>query len=419
MCSLSLEVSSVNENIKTLRHLQQLMAAVAAAIIAFSLPHGVDAEEALSELKAVKAYDWSLYPYYVRAIGLEEDRHFTGLRIKSELKSKVLAYDACRGLAFGPGCTEVRLPFALKLPTGASTPEEYERFWAASPEVFYPQFEQLRDIPQQPAVLRLWSFVVWLTDPRFACKRFGVGDPDCYYDPVEEFSSLQGVIRLQMSNTEYESKGLGQEMALLPLSTNLTSKFYYFKSTPAEWMSTIGNPLGLTLSKDKAELNKTKAEFSKAKAFWNQIQSKPLSQAIEFLQQRKEAADKELSLLGLSVDRDVVLVAGPVLLLALLFFFIVHLEQALRASSDKNVEVFWVGGITGPRASILNLSILLLPIVAILCLQHRANLESGFGYWMMVAAVGATTGSAYRCIAGLDAFQEASRRSKRLDEFPE
>jgi|SRR4051812_37891162 hypothetical protein len=80
---------------------------------------------------------------------------------------------------------------------------------------------------------------------------------------------------------------------------------------------------------------KSSVVFPKLKPFWERIADIGTENATLFLQERIEASTHGfLNLFGVSVDRDLVLMAGPAALFALMLFFWLHLRQV-------NVTVSW------------------------------------------------------------------------------
>jgi len=78
--------------------------------------------------------------------------------------------------------------------------------------------------------------------------------------------------------------------------------------------------------------------FPRLKPFWERIGDMGTENATLFLQERIEASTHgSLSLFGVSVDRDLVLLAGPAALSALMLFFLLHLKHV-------NTEAFWDKG---------------------------------------------------------------------------
>lgn len=80
--------------------------------------------------------------------------------------------------------------------------------------------------------------------------------------------------------------------------------------------------------------------FPKLKPFWERIADMGTENATLFLQERIEATTHgSLSLFGVSVDRDLILLAGPAVLSGLMLFFLLHLRQVNTAASWNDDEV--------------------------------------------------------------------------------
>jgi hypothetical protein len=80
--------------------------------------------------------------------------------------------------------------------------------------------------------------------------------------------------------------------------------------------------------------------FPKLKPFWERVADMGANNAALFLQERIEATTRgTLNLFGVSVDRDLILLAGPAALLALMLFFLLHLRQVNAPASWSKLEI--------------------------------------------------------------------------------
>jgi hypothetical protein len=80
--------------------------------------------------------------------------------------------------------------------------------------------------------------------------------------------------------------------------------------------------------------------FPRLKPFWERIADMGTENATLFLQERIEATTHgSLSLFGVSVDRDLILLAGPATLSALMLFFLLHLRQVNSGTPWDEGEV--------------------------------------------------------------------------------
>ena len=80
--------------------------------------------------------------------------------------------------------------------------------------------------------------------------------------------------------------------------------------------------------------------FPKLKPFWERIADMGADNATLFLQERIEATTRgTLSLFGVSVDRDLILLAGPAALFALMLFFLLHLRHVNAPATWSKYEI--------------------------------------------------------------------------------
>jgi hypothetical protein len=145
--------------------------------------------------------------------------------------------------------------------------------------------------------------------------------------------------------------------------------------------------------------------FPKLKPFWERIADMGTENATLFLQERIEATTHgALNLFGVAVDRDLVLLAGPAALSALMLFFFLHLKHANdappldHAESRSSKEYPWIACFPGWFSSAVTYGCLIgLPIGAslLLLIKHGELKETttnwGAGSTLLLIVIGGLT----------------------------
>jgi len=113
---------------------------------------------------------------------------------------------------------------------------------------------------------------------------------------------------------------------------------------------------------------KTGVVFPHSKVFWHQINQDSPDQATVFLQGELAASTRgTLSFFGISVERSLAVLAGPIVTFCVLLFLVLHLRhfRSLNLDPSEIRKYPWVGLFRGWfAATVTNISILVLPALA-------------------------------------------------------
>ena len=330
------ESKSMNEQLKALKSLQQLICLVAAAVLAFAVTtdRSKDYRAALDELEVFRKVDLKNYPVYVKRQFASQEETNRALLLKAAKQAHLTVRSS----------TVFSEPFIMDSPPlGAYIRlRDFENFITNQHqvgiylvndehEVLARLTEQLREKAQQPV-----SSI-----------------PPIATTPIPPSQSVPLTV-----TGIYANLGSGMSINDVPIadpvvlhnSPNVESlQFLLFNGLPMPpsvnfsvgcTFQPSGN-LHLALDWLKSDENgkslvdpKSGVVFPKLKPFWERIADMGTENATLFLQERIEATTHgSLSLLGVSVDRDLILLAGPAVLSGLLLFFLLHLRHLNSSAS--------------------------------------------------------------------------------------
>lgn len=392
---------STEEKLKALKSLQQVICLAAAAVLAFAVTtdRSKDYQAALGELEVFRKVELNSYPAYVkRLFANQEDANRTLLakaarqahlivRNSTVLKEPVI-------MDYPPQGAYIRLRDFEKFVTAQHTVGIYlvddER------EVLTRLTEQLKQkAPQpgpttQPAPTTPIPFAV---SEMYAILGSGMA--------INNVSIADPVVLQNSPNTE-SFQFLLYNGQPLPPSVNFSVSCTFSQSKnlhPAlDWLKSDEN--GKYLVDPKSGV-----VFPKLKPFWERIADMGTENATLFLQERIEATTHgSLSMFGVAVDRDLILLAGPATLLALTLFFLLHLRQVNSGESWEEDEVKstqeypWVACFKGRLSGTVTYFCLVgLPVGSSLLLlfKHGAMAEDttygGAGLTLLLVVVGGLT----------------------------
>lgn len=328
----------MDERLKALKSLQQLICVAAAAVLAFAFTSDQSKEyrAALDELEVFRKVDLKSYPVYVkRQFATQEEANRT-LLLKAAKQAHLIVRNS----------TVFSEPFVMDSPPlGPDTRlRDFEEFVTAQHtvgiylvdderEVFTRLTEQLKGRPQQP---------VPVTQP--------VPMTEVPLTVTGVYASYGGSGGMMLNNVQMA------DPVVLHNSPNLESlQFLLFNGLPMPPSPnfTVGctfkpsDNLHLALDWLRSDENgknlvdpRSGIVFPKLKPFWERVANMGANNATLFLQERIEATTRgTLNLFGVSVDRDLILLAGPATLLALMAFFLLHLRQVNTPASWSKLEI--------------------------------------------------------------------------------
>jgi hypothetical protein len=329
---------SMDERLKALKSLQQLICVAAAAVLAFAFTSDQSKEyrAALDELEVFRKVDLKSYPVYVkRQFATQEEANRT-LLLKAAKQAHLMVRNS----------TVFSEPFVMDSPPlGPDTRlRDFEDFVTAQHtvgiylvdderEVFTRLTEQLKQRPQQP---------VPVTQP--------VPSTEAPLTVTGVYASYGGSGGMMLNNVQmadpvvlHNSPNLENLQFLLfnglpmPPSPNFTVGCTFKPSEnlhlALDWLRSDEN--GKNLIDPRSGI-----VFPKLKPFWERVADMGANNAALFLQERIEATTRgTLNLFGVSVDRDLILLAGPAALLALMLFFLLHLRQVNAPAPWSKLEI--------------------------------------------------------------------------------
>jgi hypothetical protein len=354
----------MKEALDSVKHLHQFVIAASAAVLAFALS-GSDAQvnDAIKELRAVKAIDWTGYVPFVAdeiyregAPGMYSPERVQLNLVRESLDKMIdVPGDPC----FKPTetCARVELPMAAHLPDANTSLEGYETFLASRPAVFWARLDRFSpDHPFPRERSRLSRIAV---RPRLQ-GRFLHGGSVWYFDGEAPPGPVPGnVVLTLVSGSPPVFEGAADVYVTLLSDV-----------TPARWLAqTQKDALA------KAMLDASGSHFVAVRKYWNLVSAKPVDAAIAFLQDHADASRKQMSLFGLSIDAGTVGILGPLSIAALLVFLLAHVRHV--ASLDQHDEVArtypWICLTTDWLGVALTLAtVVLLPTAASAALVVRA-----------------------------------------------
>jgi hypothetical protein len=354
----------MKEALDSVKHLHQFVIAASAAVLAFALS-GTDAQvnDAIQELRAVKAVDWTAYVPFVADEMYREGAPtmYSPQRVQLTLVRESLGsiIDVPADPCFKPTgtCARVELPMAAHLPDANTSLEGYETFLESRPAVFWARLDRFS--PKRPLPRERSRLARVAVRPRLQ-GRFLHGGAAWYFDGEPPPGPIAGDVILTLAG------------ASPPIFEGTADVYVTLLSdvTPARWLvQTQKDLLG------KSMLDASGSHFVAVRKYWNLVSAKPIDAAVAFLQDHADASRKQMSLFGLSIDAGTVGILGPLSIAALLVFLLAHVRHL--ASLDPHDEVArtypWICLTTDWLGVALTLStVVLLPTAASAALVVRA-----------------------------------------------
>jgi hypothetical protein len=340
---------SMDEQLKTLKSLQQLICLAAAAVLAFALTadRSKAYQAALDELEVFRKVDLKNYPVYVK-------RQFAG---QEQADRTLLEKAAKQAHLTVRSSTLVSEPFIMDAPPlGAYTRlRDFDDFVTAQHmvgiylvnderEVLARLTEQLSQKAPQP---------VSSTPPVPATKPVPFTVTSIYAGVGGSGMSINGVpiadpvVLHNSPNVESLQFALFNGLPMPP-SINISVGCIFKPSDnlhlALDWLKSDENGKELVDTRSGVV-------FPRLKPFWERIADMGTENATAFLQERIEATTHgSLNLFGVSVDRDLILVAGPATLLGLMLFFLLHMRQVNTEKHGTEARSNRLEAIHGSRA---------------------------------------------------------------------
>jgi len=405
-----LKSKSMDEKLKALKSLQQLICLAAAAVLAFAVTtdRSKDYRAALSELEIYRKVDLNNYPEYVKSQFASEEGKDRAALSKAARQAHLIIRDS----------TVFDYPVIMNgPPQGAFIRlRDFDDFITSEQSVGVCLVNDEREVSARltEQLKQRTQPMVGPMQPMQPIPETSVPRKDVPYT-VTEVSVLLGGIGRSLNGVSiadpvvlHNSPNVESLQFLLfnglpmPPSINISVGCTYtpsYKLHPAlDWLKADEN--GKRLVDPKSGVI-----FPKLKPFWDRIADMGTENATLFLQERIEATmHGSLNLFGVSVDRDLVLLAGPAALFALLLFFFLHLKHVNDApplnyaEARSSKEYPWIACFRGRFSGAVTYGCLIgLPIGAslLLLIKHGELKETttnwGAGFTLLLIVIGGFT----------------------------
>jgi hypothetical protein len=321
----------MDDRLKALKSLQQLICLVAAAVLAFAVTPDRSKEyrAALDELEVFRRIDLKNYPPYVKRQFSSEEKANRSLLFKAAKRAHLTLRSS----------TTLSEPFIMDAPPQGAyiRLRDFEDFVTAQHtvgicllnderEVLVRLTEQLNQKPQQPIppTQPVATTRAPLTVTGIYASLGGGGGVFLNDVPIAD-----PVVLHNSPNVESLQFLLFNGLPMPPaanFSVGCTFKASDNLHLALDWLKSDEN--GKRLIDPRSGL-----VFPKLKPFWERIADMGAENATLFMQERIEASTRgSLSLFGVSVDRDLILFAGPAAVSSLMVFFLLHVRHVNTAA---------------------------------------------------------------------------------------
>jgi hypothetical protein len=333
----------MDEQLKALKLLQQVICLIAAAVLAFAVTtdRSKDYRAALDELEVFRKVDLKNYPVYVKRQFASQEEANRALLLKAAKQAHLTVRSS----------TVLSEPFIMDAPPQGAyiRLRDFEDFVTAQHtvgiylvnderEVLARLTEQLKQKAQQPVppTQTVPTTPVPLTvTGMYANLGSGMS--------INDVTIADPVVLHNSHNVESLQFLLFNGLPMPP-SVNFAVTCTFKPSDnlhlALDWLKSDENGKNLVDPKSGVV-------FPRLKPFWERIADMGTENATLFLQERIEATTHgSLSLFGVSVDRDLILLAGPAALSALMLFFLLHLRHVLSEFQVSQPNAYSSGGTT-------------------------------------------------------------------------
>jgi len=345
----------LNENLKVIKVLHQILMAVSAAILAFALRPDLsrDYKAALEEIAALKQVSFGGWSNYVA-------QHYKAATNQDAKFVRAVVHQA--GLRVR-GVPDINIPvFCDQVPNSNSRLLDLDTFFAKTQTIGFMKFSTER----QPVLDQLTKWKAG-RNPNANIIAFNVSSNSGIQYPGGS-PMLDWLNRSTSGTSNVMIYLVTDEPALQPGFVSFT---YSVSSETGpfalDWLR--NDTFGQRLVDPK-----TGVVFPHLKTFWHQINQHTPDQATVFLQEESEANTRgTLSFFGIQVERRLAISAGPVVSFCILLFMGLHLVhfRSLPMTSDA-IRYPWVALFHNWLAKIVTFtSLLILPVSANLALISR------------------------------------------------
>lgn len=371
----------MEETLKAIRLLHQVITGVAATLLAFATApdESKNIQKALDELYTIQGLNFAEYATWVAEKLTENPDSHTTNDFPARLADS-LGVSLYTEIKYAPA-------FFVEWPSATASLYEWDYFLRlATVESLEPEIP-LRGLPAMDGIslpervsVSLESVSVHLAreDSLTVMSAFVRGR-------VAKKASLEreGVVSLLFR--PHGAIGDG-ESSLYEHHAKLVLGESYRWSYPSEWIQTLPSvcarifnnpPQHVDVIRLARKSNIYSPSIPTVRRFWRELGHLPIQHAIEKLEKRTESSSKELTLFFVSLDRTLLLWAGPlimVLMVAYLKAHLAHLESLARERIDEARMFPWIGLFAGKlSAALVFLTLFLLPVAAVELLIWRTG----------------------------------------------
>ncbi len=345
----------INENLKVIKVLHQVLMAATAAILAFALRPDLTREykAALDELAALKQVSyggWSNYVAQRYKEGTDRDVRF----VRSTVRQSGLHVKGVPNISIPVFCDQVPYPGSRLL--------DLDTFFAKTQRIGYMKFiTERQPLAEQFAKWKtgrnLNANIIALNVSATSGVQYPDGSP--MLDWLNRSPSGTSSVPIYLVTDE---QGLQPTFIIFTYSVSSETGTFAL-----DWLR--NDAFGKRLVDPK-----TGIVFPHLKIFWHQINQDNPDQATVFLQEESEANTRgTVSFFGIPVERSLAISAGPVVSFCILLFMGLHLVhfRSLPLANDA-INYPWVGLFQNWLALIVTfISVVILPALANAALIYR------------------------------------------------
>jgi hypothetical protein len=352
----------VEENLKSLRLIHQVIIGVSAAILAFALSPEIrpQYESALAELNALRRLEYEDYASFVN-----ETLNSRDPQVIREVQEQYKA--AFKEITDSPISEKfnVRFPLHCPWPQDNATVEDYISFFKgdnkieailgtndrlAIRESIEKALKNVRrgrskgdeivsNLPQNTVLLSI-SFALPNKSPDHQIPTQGLDSKGS-----EVFRQLpQKELEEEVIYLSFEYVSADGDKHYLVASAPISPRTFELVGPHAKnWLVSKPEIHHLIVQDDDGQ----EIFFKNVRAFSNQLSGMKPTEAARFLQERLDSARREITFLGISVEERVAVWTGPSLILILLSYFLAHLWNLPRVETDEKKDALtlfpWIG----------------------------------------------------------------------------
>lgn len=363
----------MNETLKTIRLIHQILIIASAALLAFALSpyNATHYRSAISELTLLKRLEIKGYVEFAGNVAQDDV-----MKDDAEAWKTLIV----RSSKMSPSANFKMHPsFYAERPVGDATMEDYRRFFEEKNRIEYVYAGANGDISE---IEKTFSIIptqsissvsdIWFKLPQ-EIPRVGVNPLDRNDLAIANPISPETIIKYEVWVSREGEVG---------------SSMYPGEVDTIAWKR-IDDTYGMQWLRLQSEiysgLVQTRGEyevlFPGVKEYWNYVSTMTPTQALQFLQEKSDSSQKALTFLGLAVPKLITVWAGPLILSMITLFFISHVKH-LNREAGGNVSFIktfpWIALFPDSLSRVLTIfSIAIFPIISSGAVVWASANESG------------------------------------------